>query len=134
LAWILAGAVLLIGTLVALPVNGRTFGESIAGLILVGVGVMIAEVARSGVLVGQDGITVRTLLRSRYLTWFKIDLFEVKTPFLRGALRIYLTDGTMISTTGLDGRSARERRLSKAWIAELNKRAGQVTYSHGSSR
>jgi hypothetical protein len=122
-AWVLAGAILLMGGLVALPVDGRAFGESIAGLILVGVGVMVAGVAGSGVVVGQDGITVRRLLRSRYLTWSEIDHFEVKTPLLRGALRIYLTDGTMISTPGLDGRSTRERHLSKAWISELNRRA-----------
>jgi hypothetical protein len=126
-AWVLAGVILLIGGLVALPVDGRAFGESLAGLILVGVGVMIAGVARSGAIVGQDGIIVRQLLRSRHWTWFEIDHFEVKVPLLRGALRIYLTDGKMISTPGLDGRSARERRLSRAWIAELNRRAGSIT-------
>jgi len=125
-AWGLAGVMLLIGGLIALPVDGRGFGNLIPGLILMGLGVMVAGVARSGVIVGQDGITVRQLLRSRHWTWSEIDHFEVKVPLLRGALRIYLTDGRTISTPGLDGRSARERHLSKAWIAELNRRAGQL--------
>jgi len=131
--WVFAGAILLIGALVALPVKGRPLSESLAGLMLVGVGVMVAGVARSGAIVHQDGITVRQLLRSRHLTWSEIDHFEVKAPLLKGALRIYLTDGRMLSTPGLDGRSAREKRLSSAWIAELNRRAGH-TSSHGSSR
>lgn len=126
-AWVFAGALLLIGALIALPVDGRTFSESFAGLMLVGGGVMVAGVARSGAIVDQDGITVRQLLRSRHWTWSEIDHFEVKFPLLKGALRIYLTDGRAISTPGLDGRSARERRLSKAWIAELNRRAGSIS-------
>jgi hypothetical protein len=91
---------------------------------MIGVGLMIAGVARSGLIVDLEGITVRELLRSRQWNWAEVDHFEVKTPLLRGALRTHLVDGRVISTTGLDGRSSRERRLSEAWISELNRRAG----------
>jgi hypothetical protein len=123
-AWALAGVIVLLGILVALPVDGRDFGQSLAGLALIGVGVMIAGVARSGLIIDQRGITVRELLRARHWPWSEIDRFEVRFPLLRGALRIHLTNGKVISTAGLDGRSARERRLSEAWLAELNRRAG----------
>lgn len=122
-AWALAGVLFLLGGLIALPVGGTSLGESIAGLALIGVGVMIAGVARSGLIVDQQGITVRELLRSRRWGWSAVDHLEVKIPLLRGALRIYLVDGRVISTPGLDGRSTRERRLSKAWIDEMNRRA-----------
>jgi len=124
---VLAGALILIGGLIALPLDDRSLGESIAGLVLIGVGTMIAGVARSGLIVERQGITVRELIRSRHWTWAEVDHFEVKTPLLKGALRIHLVDGRVISTTGLDGRSSRERRLSEAWISELNRRAGSVT-------
>jgi hypothetical protein len=123
-AWVLAGAILVIGFLVALPVDGRGPGESVAGLAWIGVGLMVAGVARSGLIVDRHGITVRELLRSRHWTWDEVDHFEVKTPLLKGALRIHLVTGKVISTPGLDGRSRRERCLSEAWIAELNCRAG----------
>ena len=133
-AWVLAGAVLLIGGLIALPVNGRSLEESIAGLILVGIGVMVAGVARSGLIVDRHGIAVRGLLRTKHWAWSEVDHFEVKFPLFRGALRIYLINGRVVSAPGLDGRSARERRLSKAWIAELNRRAAAASPSIPSTK
>lgn len=126
-AWALAGILALFGVLIALPVNGRGFGHALAGFALIGAGVMVAGVARSGLIVHQQGITVRALLWSRSWEWSEVDHFEVKIPLIRGALRVYLTDGRVVSTPGLDGRSARERRISKAWIAELNHRAAAAS-------
>lgn len=128
-AWVFAGAVVLIGLLIALPVNGRGVGTCIAGLVIVGVGAGIAGVARSGVIVASDGVVVRKLFKSRYLRWSEVDHFAVRAPILRGALRIYLVDGTILSTPGLDGRSRRERDVSRSWIAELNRRAAARSVS-----
>lgn len=122
-AWVLAGVLFVLGGLIALPVGNTNLGESIAGLALIVVGVMIAGVARSGLMVDRQGITVRELLRSRQWEWSEVDRVEVRIPFLRGALRIHLVDGRVISAPGLDGRSTSERSLSKAWIDEINRRA-----------
>jgi hypothetical protein len=124
-AWLLAGLVALCGIVIALPVEGRGVDELIAGLPMVGAGIVIASVARSGLIIDQQGITVRALLRSRRWAWSEVDHFEVRAPLLRGALRIHLMNGRVVSTPGLDGRSARERRLSEAWLAELNRRASE---------
>jgi len=128
-AWAFAGVLWLLGGLIALSVGDTKLGESIAGLALIGVGVMIAGVARSGLIADQQGITVRELLRSRHWGWSEVDHLEVKMPLLRGALRVHLVDGRVISTPGLDGRSAGERRLSKAWIGEMNRRAAAARIS-----
>lgn len=123
-AWALAGALVLFGILISLPVDDRGFGHVLAGLGLIGAGVMVAGVARSGLIVDQEGITIRDLLRSRRFAWSDVDRFEVKFPLLRGALRVHLADGRVISTPGLDGRSGSERRRSSEWLAALNCRAG----------
>lgn len=125
-AWAFAGVVMLIGLLVALPVNGREVGACVAGLAVMGVGVGIAGVARSGVIADRDGVAVRRLLKKRNLKWAEVDHFAVKAPLVRGALRIYLADGTVLSAPGLDGRTRREREISQAWIAELNRRAADA--------
>lgn len=123
-AWALAGVLALFGILIAVPVDDRGLGHALAGLALIGAGVMVAGVARSGLIVDQEGVTIRDLLRSRRWTWDEVDRFEVKLPLFRGALRVHLVNGMVISTPGLDGRSAPERRLSSTWLAELNRRVG----------
>jgi Bacterial PH domain len=123
-AWTLAGILALFGILIAVPVHGRGLGHALAGFALIVAGLMVASVARSGLIVDREGITVRDLLRSRRWAWDDVDRFEVRLPLLRGALRVHLVNGEVISTPGLDGRSASERRLSSAWLAELNHRAG----------
>lgn len=98
--------------------------DAVAGLIAIGIGLGFAEVGRSGVVVEKAGITVRGMFRGRQWNWSEVDHFEVRTPLIRGALRVYLRNGKVVSAPGLNGFSRRERRLSEAWIAELNRRAG----------
>jgi hypothetical protein len=130
---VFAGLVVFLGLIVLFTPSISAHSATtrvIAGLVWVGVGLMIAGGVRSGVIVTEEGIKVRGILRSQTVKWSEIESFEIKAPILRGALRIRLIDGTALSAMGFDGNSAKERALAKAWLHELNQRAATARSSN----
>lgn len=130
--WLLTGVVIFLGFVALLTpsisshsVSARIF----AGIIWIGVGVMIGGGVRSGIILDKSGITVRGMFRSRHLDWSEIRSFEIKAPILKGSLRIELVDGEVLSTMALSGNSAKERALAKVWLKELNQRAANARVS-----
>ena len=122
-AWMLAGFFVLMGLIVVDWKVPPGVEDLVAAAVAFGAATMIAEVARSGLVVDREGVTVRSLWRSRRWAWSDVDHVEVKVPLFRGALRVHLADGRVISAAGLDGRTRRERQLSEAWLSEINRRA-----------
>jgi hypothetical protein len=122
-AWMLAGFFVLVGIIVVDWKVPPGVEDIVIAVVAFGAAAMIAGVARSGLVVDREGVTVRSLWRSRRWAWSEVDRVEVKVPLFRGALRVHLVDGRVLSAAGLDGRTRSERQLSKAWLDEMNRRA-----------
>jgi hypothetical protein len=130
-AWMLAGFFVLVGVLVVDWKVPPGVEDVVIAVVAFGAAAMIAGVAGSGLVVDREGVTVRSLWRSRRWAWSEVDRVEVKVPLFRGALRVRLVDGRVLSAAGLDGRTRSERQLSKAWLDELNRRAAAARAANG---
>lgn len=133
--WVVAGVVVLFGVVLLLPpaspsshLDGSL--RPVAGLVWVGLGLMMAGGARSGLIVDHDGIAVQGLWRRNQWRWEEVDAFELKKPFYRPALRIHLADGSRASASGFSPKSVSERSLAEARVTELNRRATEARRSH----
>lgn len=125
-AWALALVVAFLGVFILVTPSISVHSPSariIAGLVWLAVGLMIAGSARSGLVVHEKGITIQGSIKSRHWPWSEVTHFELRQPIFRGALRVHLVDGTVVSAVGFDGKSAREREVARDWVTELNKRA-----------
>ncbi|HEV2789819.1 MAG TPA: hypothetical protein VGV69_00795 [Solirubrobacterales bacterium] len=116
-------ATVLIGVLNLIPKSGRPTWELSIGMGWIGVGLMYGALARWGLLVDREGITVKGVRQGRHWAWSEVGHFEIRRSVIRAGLRIHLVDGKVVGLRGLFGVTARERRLSEAWLAELNRRA-----------
>lgn len=130
--WVFVSAVFMIGFI---PFIGSFTDDSsgsgmpIAGLVWMAMSLMIADGVRAGLIVDKHGVSVQSLLRRRGWAWSEIERFEIKRPLIRGPVRVRLVNGKTVSTYGLSGHSRAERRLARAWIAELNRRAAAAASS-----
>lgn len=124
-AWAFAVITAGLGLLLILDRPDGAFhgGRIAAGMFWLGMGMVFAGGARSGLIVDEHGITVQGWVRRRRWRWSEVTRFELKVPLLRQALRIYLASGKQVSTLGFGARSASERGLAEARVAELNRRA-----------
>jgi hypothetical protein len=127
-AWMLGLAAGLIGVffLVVSPSPHSQLGGSLRpllGLAWLAFGVMAASGARAGVVVGKDGIVVRTRFRQSSYRWAEIRGFDLQSSLTRPPLCIHLRDTRDIRSRGFAPKSATEHRRGEAMVAELNRRA-----------
>jgi len=95
------------------------------GLAWLAFGVMAASGARAGVVVGKDGIVVRTRFRQSSYRWAEIRGFDLQPLLARPPLCIHLRDARDIRARGFASKSATERRRAEAMVAELTQRASR---------
>jgi hypothetical protein len=96
------------------------------GIAWLAIGLFLAGMARSGLLVNSDGIVVQGLIKRSRWKWSEVVEFHLKTPFYKPALRIQLADGGIVSTIGFSAKSTSERSLAEARVAELNRRVADA--------
>lgn len=100
------------------------------GLAWLGFGAIAGLGARAGLIVDQEGITVRPRYgRSKHFAWDEIEEFVLRRSFGGGALRIRLRDGRQLRAVGFEARSAEESTLAEDMVAELNRRVAAATAS-----
>jgi hypothetical protein len=97
--------------------------RELVGVAWLGIGLFLAGMARSGMLVDSEGIILQGVIKRSRWKWSEVIGFHLKTPFYKPALRIQLADGSEASSIGFSAKSAEERNLAEARVAELNRRA-----------
>lgn len=128
LTLLIGGAVIFVGLVALFSGPGQyhhapSWLTPVVGLLCIGAGMHAGMKSRSGLSVGQDGISVQSAIRRRCWRWHEVERFELTTAIYTPVLRIELADGGRVRTPGFKGRSRSERDLAKERVAELNRRA-----------
>ena len=83
--------------------SDRLLGIGILAALAAGMAAAGCGALRSGVLVHRDGITVRNGWRSRRVAWEAIERFSVEPLALSTSGRVYLRNGEVLTTWGIQG-------------------------------
>lgn len=127
-AWALCACAASIGLFLLLvppSPGGQLTGpyRPVLGLTWIAFGALAVSKVRSGIIVEQQGILVRSRIGSAHYQWSEISKFEWRPSFTRKALRIHLKDGRCIYAHGFSVRSPDEASRAKEMVAELNRLA-----------
>jgi hypothetical protein len=131
LAFLFAGIAMLLGVVLLLTgssAHSHLGGplRPVLGLVWIGIGVFFVQSGRAGLIVEQDGITLRGIIRRRRWAWQEIQGFEIKFVMYYPSLKITLNDGAHARAPGFRGRTAKDRELADRRVAELNRRVDAV--------
>ena len=125
MAFLFAGIALILGFLLLLSsVRGHLHGPAlpVAGLVWIGVGALFVQSGRAGLIVENDGVTLRGIIRRRHWSWREIKGFEIKFVIGLPSLKMTLNDGGYVRAPGFRGRTGKDRELANRRVAELNRR------------
>lgn len=123
LAFCAVGAGLLL--LLTGPAHGSNLNGSlrpVLGFAWIAFGLMAVSGLRAGLIVEEQGIVVRSRVRTASYLWSDIRHFELQESKVKNALRIELKDGRQVSVRGFNTRSQSEVSTAEAMVAELNRR------------
>jgi hypothetical protein len=100
--------------------------DEVYGLI-VGIGYLLfaalmARLAMLGLVVRQDDVKLRTVLKTRYLPWGEIDHFYLRGTIYSPSLRVKCRNGGEIGVVGLAARTRPEEERAEEIVRELNRR------------
>lgn len=94
----------------------------VAGLVWIGGAAFFFQAGRAGLVVEEDGVTLRGIIRRRHWAWHEIEGFEIKFVIYFPPLKITFDDGRHVRAPGFRGRTAKDRELADRRVAELNRR------------
>lgn len=97
-------------------------GRPVLGLAWVLWGLLIASRTRMGLVVSQEGITVRYRFHASSYKWSEVKEFRLRQWGPRKALRIELENGRRIGASGFGASSPRDIQTAENVVAELNRR------------
>jgi len=98
----------------------------VLGLAWIAVGLLPLSGLRAGLVVRQDGIEVRSRLRTSNYRWSDIKHFDLRPSIYRSPLRVELNNGQLIRPLGFSMKTSSDRCRGEAMVAELNRRATEA--------
>lgn len=120
----------LIGLLLLISSVEHRFHDAarpVAGLAWIGVAIIFFQAGRAGLVVEEDGVTLRGIIRRRHWAWPELEGFELRFATFLPPLQVNLYGDRNIRVRGFRGRTANDRELADRRVAELNRRVENAT-------